>query len=128
MTKTLLIADDCRSILEYLRIELQHEGYRILMAEDGDEAVLMFQAEQPDVVVLDISMPRMGGIEATVAMRSIDPHLPVILITAQLEGWPGDPRARDANALLEKSPDLAELKAAIAGCLNGSHPRGPATG
>jgi CheY-like chemotaxis protein len=109
-------------------MELGGAGYHVLLAEDGDEAVLKSQAEQPDLVVLDICMPRMGGIEAMMAIRAIDPHLPVILLTAQLEGSLADPRAQHADALLEKSPDLAELKSVIAGCLNRSHSRGQATG
>ena len=57
----ILIADDDRNIAELLRLYLEKEGYATEIASDGEEAVAKFNAETPDLVLLDIMMPKLDG-------------------------------------------------------------------
>ena len=61
--KTILFADDHKNIREYCRAAFADEGYRVVLARDGVEALEMFVTETPDLAILDISMPRRNGLE-----------------------------------------------------------------
>jgi DNA-binding NtrC family response regulator len=78
----ILVVDDHEDIRVFLARFLKHEGYKILTASNGQEAVETVKSQSPDAVIMDIQMPVMDGTEALQKMRSIDPLLPVILITA----------------------------------------------
>ena len=65
-----LIADDEPDILEILSYNLVKEGYRVITAKDGDEAIEKAKAELPDLIVLDIMMPRKSGVEACEIIRA----------------------------------------------------------
>src|SRR5208283_2327956 len=108
--KTILFADDQKNIREYCRRALADEGYRVVVARDGIEALEMFLAETPDLAILDISMPRSNGLEALEQIKCRFPHIPVILFTAHDEDCMRDHRAQLAAACVEKAEDLAQLK------------------
>ena len=113
--KTILFADDNPGEVLLCRIELEDEGYRILLAENGEEACSMVRETTPDVVVLDISMPGVGGLEALGRIKATRPDIPVILFTTFDEDCMRDSRARLATACVEKrAGDFAELKRAVA--------------
>ena len=112
--KTILFADDHKNIREHCRAAFTDEGYRVVMARDGIEALEMFIAETPDVAVLDISMPRSSGLEALEQIKSLSPGTPVILFTAHDEDCLRDHRALLATACVEKAADLGALKQAVA--------------
>lgn len=80
-----LIAEDDRLTREGLVEVLQNEGYRVVPAVDGTDAVRLFRSEQPDFVCLDIMMPGHSGYEACRAIRSISPAVPVVFISAKSE-------------------------------------------
>jgi two-component system KDP operon response regulator KdpE len=83
MKKTrILIVDDELSILKYLRANLEAEGYEVLMAKDGAQALQTLEAELPDLVVLDIMMPEMDGLEVCRRLREWS-QLPVIMLSAR---------------------------------------------
>jgi len=111
--KTVLFADDNKAIVEHCRRSLEDEGYRVLAARDGAEAVRLFAEIGADIAILDISMPRMSGIDALERLKELQPRLPVILFTAYDEDCLRDRRGALAEACIEKSDDLAELKRAI---------------
>ncbi len=111
--KTILFADDNTAIVEHCRQLLEDEGYRVLAASNGEEAVRLFTEFGADIAVLDISMPRMSGIDALERLKELLPHLPVILFTAYDEDCLRDRRGALAEACIEKSDDLAELKRTI---------------
>jgi len=115
---TILIADDCASIRELLRLELEDEGYRVLVARDGREAVEVFEAARPDLAILDIWMPRGNPLEAAERIRAVDPAAPVILFTNHDETCIDDPRSIFAVACVEKGADLTELKQVIVSVVN----------
>ena len=111
--KTVLFVDDNRNIREFCRRELEAEGYRVVLAADGGEAIRAVRKETPDVLVLDLWMPAMGGLEAIEQIREFAPSIPVIFFTANDEDCLTDRRSRLATACVEKSEDLAELKRAL---------------
>lgn len=80
MTKILLV-DDEESIRNMMRMTLELDGYQVSMAEDGPEALALFEKEKPDVVLLDVKMPGMDGIEVLSRIRITDPDTEVIMIT-----------------------------------------------
>ena len=117
MSKCILIAEDNQAIREYCRAAFQEEGYRVLLACDGGEALALFAQHHPDVVVLDILMPVMTGLEALEHIRRRQAHTPVILFTAYDEDCVRDNRGALATACVEKSEDLTELKRSVADAL-----------
>ncbi|AFM22997.1 hybrid sensor histidine kinase/response regulator [Desulfomonile tiedjei] len=80
MTK-ILVADDEESIRNLMRMTLELDGYQVLMARDGSEAVEVFQKEAPELVLLDVKMPGLNGIEVLSRIRAKDPDCEVIMIT-----------------------------------------------
>lgn len=111
MTRILIVEDDPNQSLLYQE-GLQSEEYEILTARDGREALEAVEKSKPDLVVMDISMPGMDGIEAMSRMLSKDHKLPIILNTAYAT-YRDDFRAWSADAYVVKSSDLSELKGAI---------------
>jgi two-component system, OmpR family, response regulator VicR len=112
--KAILFADDHKNIREYCRAALTKEGYRVVMARDGVEALEVFIAESPDLAILDVSMPRANGLETLEQIKRLSPRTPVILFTAQEEECRQDRRAGLASACVGKAEDLAELKRIVA--------------
>lgn len=84
MDYTILICDDDHDIVEALRIYLSAEGYRILTAYTGQEAIELLRRETIHLVLMDIMMPVLDGISATVRLREAY-NIPVILLTAKSE-------------------------------------------
>src|SRR4051794_25495878 len=80
---SVLIVDDEAGILESLRILLKNEGFVPHVALGGREGLLQIEAISPDIVITDIRMPSVGGVEILAKAREHDPETPVILMTAQ---------------------------------------------
>ena len=68
---TILIVDDETDILDLLQYNIEREGYKVLLASDGEEAVKMAKKHKPDLVLLDIMMPKMDGIEVCRQIREV---------------------------------------------------------
>jgi len=77
----ILVIDDEQPTLRMFTLLLSAYGYEILTAENGQEGVEVFERERPNLVLTDIKMPIMDGIEALKAIKAIDPHTEVIVIT-----------------------------------------------
>ncbi len=80
--KTVLVADDDESLRRVVEFNLQEEGYRVLTAADGPEGWRLFQAEPVDLVLTDVRMPEMDGIELLTRVKAMQPDVPVIMLTA----------------------------------------------
>lgn len=79
-----MVVDDTEDARSLLRLWLERRGYRVVEAEDGDEAVAVALSERPDLILMDIGMPRRSGISATYRLHQ-HPELrdvPVVMITA----------------------------------------------
>ena len=84
MRKKVLIADDTALMREMMRGSLPEEEYHIVgEATSGDKAVEMYKELQPDVLLLDINMPKMNGIDALTEIMKIDPDAKVIMCSDQ---------------------------------------------
>ena len=79
-----MIADDDKNICELLRLYLEKEGYTVVIANDGEEAVAKFNAENPDMILLDIMMPKLDGWQVCRDIRRKS-DCPIIMITAKGE-------------------------------------------
>ena len=79
----ILIVDDERAIREGLKMTLSSEGFEVRTARDGDDALKKIAERKPDLVLLDVMMPRMNGFLACEAIRKEDNLLPVIFLTAK---------------------------------------------
>ncbi len=111
---TVLIADDNKNIREFCKGELEAEGYRVLLARDGLEALRILGSDGPDLVVLDVRMPAMSGLETMRRIRAARRTLPVIFYTAHHKDYLTDLRSWPSIPCVEKSENLRELKQAIA--------------
>ena len=80
----ILVCDDDKDIVEAIEIYLTQEGYHILKAYDGQEALDILSSETVDLLIIDVMMPRLDGIRATVKIRESNP-LPIIILSAKSE-------------------------------------------
>jgi two-component system, response regulator, stage 0 sporulation protein F len=108
----ILCVDDDSSLLCLYQEELSEAGYRVILAKDGKEALSKFAQEKPEVVVLDIRMPEMDGIETLTALLGKDRQAQVILNTSYSQ-YKDNFLTWGAAAYVMKSPDLGELKLKI---------------
>jgi DNA-binding response OmpR family regulator len=79
---TILLVDDEDAVQKLLAYPLEHEGYRVVQARDGDEALAYFDSEEIDLVVLDIMLPRLDGLEVCKRLRARS-TVPIIMLTAR---------------------------------------------
>ena len=110
--KRILIVDDERSSRQLLDLMLRSDGFLIEMAEGGEEALAMIAAQPPDLVLLDVMMPRMDGYQVAAAIRAnpATSHVPVVMISGTDDGRPPAPGAHGpASDFLTKPVDRAEL-------------------
>ncbi|MFI5251334.1 MAG: sigma-54-dependent transcriptional regulator [Bacteroidota bacterium] len=81
LTPSILIVDDDENILYAFQKVFKPEGYQCLTASNGEDAVNIVSSESPDIVFMDITMPKLDGLEALKQMKNINPLMPVILVT-----------------------------------------------
>ena len=107
----ILIVDDDQNILRLYKEELEDEGYIIVTASNGQEAIERFEKEDPDLVTLDILLPDIDGIKLLRQMKEKKPRLPIIMSTAY--DYRDDFAVWASEAYIVKSSDMTELKATI---------------
>ena len=82
MAKKILVVDDEKPISDIIKFNLEKEGYEVVVAYDGEEALEKVESEQPDLIVLDLMLPKIDGLE--VAKRVRAKHTtPIIMVTAK---------------------------------------------
>lgn len=82
--RTILVVDDDQGLRELIRISLEHEGYAVIQAANGLECVSAVREQQPDLVLLDVMMPEMDGLEACSRLREFS-RVPVLMLTARVQ-------------------------------------------
>jgi DNA-binding response OmpR family regulator len=112
MKKKVLLVDDDEGLRELYREELEDEGYEVLTAKNGKEALQKLEKGKPDLIVLDIVMPKMDGMEALGRIIGKDKTIPVILHTSH-PGYQEDFMSWAADAYILKSTNLTELREKI---------------
>ena len=80
----ILVCDDDKDIVEAIDIYLTQEGYEVLKAYDGDEAIKVLKRNEVDLLIMDVMMPRLDGIRATLKIRE-NMSLPIIILSAKSE-------------------------------------------
>ncbi len=108
MSTILLVEDDKNERLLYEQ-ELGLEGYEIVTAADGKEALEKVQERRPNLIIMDINMPKMEGIEAMGRIVSKHKNIPIIIYTAY-SSYKDNFMSWLADAYIVKSSDLTELK------------------
>jgi len=84
---TILLVEDVEDSRYFMRLELEHHGYRVIEAEDGEKAVELALRERPNIILMDLSLPGIDGLEATRQIRR-DDHMhevPIIAVTGHQE-------------------------------------------
>ena len=127
MRKKILVVDDDEGLRCLYEEELKDEGYLVLTAKDGKEALEKLGEEKPDLIILDIVMPKMDGMEALGRILRKDRTILVILHTSH-PGYQEDFMSWAADAFITKSPDLKELKGKVRELLERGGPGSEATG
>jgi len=84
MSKTILVVDDAESLRTMVKSYLTQEGYRVVTAANGREALFVARQERPDLILLDLMMPELGGFEF-ISAHNRDGDAPIIILTAKLE-------------------------------------------
>jgi DNA-binding response OmpR family regulator len=107
----ILIVDDDQNILRLYKEELEEDGYTVVTASNGQEALEQFDRESPDLVTLDILLPDIDGIKLLRQMKEKRPRMPIIMSTAY--DYRDDFAVWASEAYIVKSADLTELKATI---------------
>jgi CheY-like chemotaxis protein len=123
--KRILIVEDKAGSREFLRAALEHQGYTIIEAADGDEGLRKARAEVPDLILLDLQMPIRNGYEVLTELRR-EPRfrsLPIIAVTASaMQGDREKALAAGFNAYLTKPLPLSNLRSEIQRLLPGESP------
>ncbi|MCD6270067.1 MAG: response regulator [Deltaproteobacteria bacterium] len=118
---TILVVDDEENIRWLYKEELEDEGYRIATAASGEEALALISELKPDLVVMDIKMPGISGVDALIKIKEIDKNIPVILCSAYSD-YKQDFSTWASDAYVVKSSNLDELKKAITKVLGEHQP------
>jgi two-component system response regulator (stage 0 sporulation protein F) len=109
MMEKILVVEDEESLRLLYEMELKAEGYDVIAAKNGKEAIKQIEEKRPDLVILDIVMPVMDGMEALGRILRKDRKMPVILHTSYAD-YRQDFMSWAADAYVTKSADLTELK------------------
>jgi DNA-binding response OmpR family regulator len=116
--KRILCVDDSNLILLMEKLVLSKEGYELVTANDGEQAIERTEALRPDLILLDVVMPRLGGVETCRRLRAADVTVPIIMVTTRGEGESVEAAFRTGcTDYVVKPIDPAELVAKVRSCL-----------
>jgi len=110
-TKTVLVVEDFDDIRDAMKILVELQGYRVLTATDGREAIEKAREFHPDLILMDLAMPLIYGIEATKQIRS-DPRvaaIPIIAVTSFSSYYHDEALAAGCNSVIEKPSIMNDI-------------------
>lgn len=118
MANTVLLVEDDPAILRGLEMNLHVDGYRVLSATDGLAALRAFSAAKPDLIILDLGLPSLDGLDVIRQVRKLDADVPILVLSAR-QGEPDKVSALSLGAddYVTKPFGLAELLARVRGLL-----------
>lgn len=114
--KTILVVDDEEHIRLLYKEEFEEEGYNVLLASNGEDALALVENNLPDLITLDIKMPGIDGITLARKIKEIKCDIPVIFVSAY-EDYKHDFGTWASDAYFVKSSNLTELKSMVANIL-----------
>lgn len=119
MMATILVVDDEPSMRDLLRTVLARKGHEVVIAHDGQKALLRFRQDRPDVTILDLKLPDIDGINVLRQIHAVNPNHPVIILTGR---WTeaDEQQARELGVVefIEKGFSLHVLGKALLRALN----------
>ena len=122
MKRKLLLVDDSGLARRSMRSILEASDFEVVEAEDGMIALEKYFAERPDIVMLDLVMKGMYGLDVLTKLREMDPSACVIVVSADVQSSSRDMvQAAGASAFVNKPVDREQLLAVIRSVLEGSH-------
>ena len=121
--QTILVCDDDKEIVEAIEIYLQQEGYHVLKAYDGEQALDMLKKNEVHLLIIDVMMPKLDGIRATLKIRE-ESSIPIIILSAKsIDGvYDSDPKINPAakkydtisiNEVVEKKLGVIDMTASV---------------
>ena len=114
----ILVCDDDKEIVDAIDIYLSQEGYHILKAYDGLQAIEIMKKEEVHLILLDIKMPEMNGIDALKEIRKFDQDIPIIMQSAYaFENDMEAARQAGSNGFVTKPINIKELKSVLSSFL-----------
>jgi two-component system alkaline phosphatase synthesis response regulator PhoP len=126
--KKILVVDDDRGVRTFVIHMLEHEGYRVVIAADGEEALEKVETERPDLVVLDIMLPGKNGYQVCRSIKSgSGPHPPPPILMLSAKDQPSDrywATRVGADGYLTKPFDPSDLLDAVQTLLGATQPAG----
>jgi DNA-binding response OmpR family regulator len=126
VSETILVVEDDPSILRGLQMNLGLEGFRLVAAHDGDEGLRFARSHRPDLIVLDLMLPKMSGLDVIRTLRAEDPDTPILVLSAKdQEGDKVLALSLGADDYVTKPFGLAELIARIRAALRRKRRRQP---
>jgi CheY-like chemotaxis protein len=112
MRKRVLVVEDYKDVRKMMRQFLENKGFDVIVAKDGAQAVEKAVLEHPDLIIMDLAMPGMDGIQATQEIRKHNEldDIPIVALTAYADFY--DERARDVgcNDVIQKPVDFKKLE------------------
>ncbi len=109
---TILIVDHERNLLRLYQKELQKEGYDVILASSGEQSLHLLEENTPDLVILDMVLPGMDGMELIGQLWTRYPRLPIIINTGY-QSYQNKSLSECADSYILKSSDLCPLKSAL---------------
>lgn len=124
INKTILLVDDDPLIIRMYEAHFKREGFRVLAASNGEEALVQIAKEKPDLILLDVMMPKMNGVETLKKLKSDDrtSDIPVIMLTNlgdKEEDVEGAKKLGARDYLVKSEVQLQELSAKVKEILDG---------
>lgn len=116
--KTILVIDDEKNICELYKTELENEGYFVLTTQSAKDAYDILLKQKIDLIILDIRIPELNGVDFLKELRKNEPDLPV-LISSAYPMYKNDFFTWLADDFVVKNPDLTELKEKVKKLLTG---------
>lgn len=115
MSKKILIVEDSEDTRDFMKLLLESYGYEVIEAADGIEALDKFKNHQPDLILMDISLPNVGGLTVTKAFRELDTtgKLPIIAVTGFGKYYYQQAIEAGCNDLISKPFDFDVLRPLI---------------
>ncbi|MEW6738038.1 MAG: response regulator [Acidobacteriota bacterium] len=115
---TVLVVDDDRGSLALMAIILERDGHQIITAEDGVAGLAAFERHAPSIIITDINMPRLSGLDLIRRVRKSDgplAHIPIIALTAGSEEVMDQAQCAGADIVARKPDDMRRLPVFIQG-------------